>query len=109
MENTLSLKHILEKIMIDIRKTEEKLVNNEVEVIISSYSHIKEYLSFELDAGSKEPLVERIYGMVFYIYDDFYDNKEYDTHYHIFIDLPNGGFRVDYKINIDIDNKGGNS
>lgn len=99
MENKISLEYIINKIMLDLDKG-KIITNSEIEVIITPYTHMKNYLSFKLNEGSKEPLVitEKITDFTFYIYDDFYNDRKYDKYHHIMINLPNssGKFRVDY-------------
>ena len=99
METKLSLEYIINKIMLDLKK-DKKIFNNEIEVVISPYIHMKNYLSFKLHESSKEPLVfvEKITGFTFYIYDDFYNDRKYGEYHHIMINLPDnsGEFRIDY-------------
>ena len=104
MENKLSLRYILDRILFDLvinKKDDINNINNEIIVVISPYKDIKKYLSFKLNEGSEEPLVKtisKIFNYTFYIYDDFYINKEYDEYKHMRILLPHGYgyFRVDY-------------
>ena len=98
-QNTLSLEYIFDKILLDLKKKRKIITSKEIEVVISSYTHMKKYLSFDLDKVEPgKPLVEKMFGLTFYIYDDFHSNIDYFKYNHIEIDLPDnsGHFRVDY-------------
>lgn len=54
MENKLSLRYILDRILFDLvinKKDDINNINNEIIVVISPYKDIKKYLSFKLNEG----------------------------------------------------------
>lgn len=100
-KDKISLEYILIKILLDLKK-KKRITNGNIEVIISPYYHIKDYLTFKLNQNSKEPLVAPMSDFTFYIYDDFSNINEYHKYNHINIDYlsdnHHGIFRVDYLV-----------